>query len=119
MIYTFEIQEPYKSFLLGWEKTIEWRLNTGKFKEVIVWDILQFETWESFKVLEKSIYKTFYEMMIIEWIDKVLPDYNNIQKWVREVYYKFYSQEQEKEYWVVGLKVIILLHCKIYVNIIL
>ena len=44
-------------------------------------------------------------MMEVEWIDKVLPDYIDIQKWIEEVYYKFYSPEWEKEYWVVALKV--------------
>ena len=48
MKYDFWVQEPYKSFLLNWKKTVEWRLNKGKFGKIIPWDILFFETWEEF-----------------------------------------------------------------------
>lgn len=105
MIYDFWVQEPYKSFLLNWKKTIEWRLNKWKFKKISIWDVLEFETWEKFKVIWKIIYKSFFEMMKIEWIENVLPDYDNIQKWVEEVYYKFYSPEKENEFWVSAIKV--------------
>jgi ASC-1-like (ASCH) protein len=54
MIYDFWVQEPYKTFLLRWQKTIEWRLNKWKFQKIQVWDILELETWKQFKVLEKK-----------------------------------------------------------------
>jgi ASC-1-like (ASCH) protein len=105
MIYDFWVQEPYKSFLLNWKKTVEWRLNKGKFKNLEIGDVLEFDTWERFKVLWKREYVSFFKMMESEWVEKVLPDYADIQKWVEEVYYKFYSPKLEKEYWVVAVEV--------------
>jgi ASC-1-like (ASCH) protein len=43
-------------------------------------------------------------MISAEWIKNVLPDYENIKKWIEEVYYKFYSPELEKHHWVVSIK---------------
>lgn len=48
MIYDFWVQEPYKSFLISWEKIFEWRLNKWKFKKIKIWDFLKLETWENF-----------------------------------------------------------------------
>jgi len=105
MIYDFWVQEPYKAFLLNWKKTIEWRLNKWKFKKIEIWDILELDTWEQFKIIWKRIYKSFFDMMSKEGVEKVLPDYDNVQEGVEEVYYKFYSQEKEKEFWVSAIEV--------------
>ena len=105
MIYTFNVQEPYRSFLLDWTKTVEWRLNKGKFKKFLNWDILEFDTWEQFKILRKTEYKTFFEMMKNEWIENVLPDFKDIKEWVEKVYYKFYSPEKEKEFGILAIEV--------------
>jgi ASC-1-like (ASCH) protein len=40
---------------------------------------LEFETGEKFKILRKTEYKTFFEMMETEGIEKVLPDFTDIQ----------------------------------------
>ena len=51
------MQEPYKTFILNWEKTFEWRLNKWKFAEMQVWDILEFEnTKEKFEIISKNIF---------------------------------------------------------------
>lgn len=105
MIYDFWVQEPYKSFLLNWEKTVEWRLNKWKFAKIATWDILKMDSWEKFQVLDKRIYKSFFEMMEKEWIENVLPDKTDILDWVKTVYYKFYSPELEKKFWVSAIKV--------------
>jgi len=36
MNYNFNVAEPYKSFLLNGQKTVEGRLNKGKFKKFLV-----------------------------------------------------------------------------------
>jgi len=105
MYHTFQVQEPYKSFLLNWQKTVEWRLNKGKFAKIVPWDILCFETWEEFEVLEKNIYKSFFKMMEKEGFKNVLPDKDDIKDGVETVYYKFYSKDLEEKFWVAGVKV--------------
>jgi len=104
MKYDFWVQEPYKSFLLNWQKTVEWRLNKGKFAKIEPKDILFFETWEEFEVLEKNIYKSFFQMMEKEGLQNVLPDKKDIKNWVETVYYKFYSPELEEKFGVSAIK---------------
>ena len=104
-IIDFWVQEPYRSFILNWQKTVEWRLNKWKFQAIEVWDILKFETWEKFKVKRKWIYKSFFEMMETEWLSNVLPDKEDIQDWVETVYYKFYSKELEDKFWVAAIEI--------------
>ncbi len=36
MKYDFWVQGPYRTFLLNWQKTVEWRLNKGKFGKKIL-----------------------------------------------------------------------------------
>lgn len=102
MIYDFWVQEPYKTFLINWQKTIEWRLNKWKFKEIKNWDILLMDTWEKFEVLWTKIYETFFDMIETEGIENIIPDKKTIEEWVK-VYYKFYSKEMEKQFWVVWI----------------
>ena len=66
---------------------------------------MEFDSWEQFKILRKTEYKTFFEMMNVEWIENVLPDFENIQNWVKKVYYKFYSAEKEKEFGILAIEV--------------
>jgi len=105
MKFDFGVQEPYKSFLLNWQKTVEWRLNKWKFAKIVPWDILYFESWEEFEVSEKKAYKSFYEMMEKEGLKNVLPDKNDIKNGVETVYYKFYSKKLEEKFWVVAIKI--------------
>ena len=104
MIYDFWVQEPYKSFLISWEKIFEWRLNKWKFKKIKIWDFLKLETWENFLVKNKFSFESFYEMMKNLWFEKIIPNAKNEEEAVN-VYYKFYTKEQEKEFGVVAIEV--------------
>ena len=104
MIYDFWVQEPYRSFLLNWQKTIEWRLNKWKFQKIEIWDFLEFETWERFLVKNKYFFDSFYQMIKEKWFEKIIPDAKNIDEAV-QVYYKFYTKKQEKEFWVIWIEV--------------
>ena len=103
MIYDFWVQEPYKSFLISWEKIFEWRLNKWKFKKIKIWDFLKLETWENFLVKNKFSFESFYEMMKNLWFEKIIPNAKNEEEAVN-VYYKFYTKEQEKEFGVVAIE---------------
>lgn len=106
MIYDFWIQEPYKSFLISWEKIFEWRLNKWKFAEMKVWDFLKLEnTREKFEIISKNIFANFSKMMENLWFEKVIPDAESIDDAVNNVYYKFYSPEDEKKFWVVAIEI--------------
>ncbi|EKE15786.1 MAG: hypothetical protein ACD_11C00105G0011 [uncultured bacterium] len=102
---SINVQEPYYSFILQGKKTVEGRLNKGKFASIQVGDILELEP-EKIKlvVVEKNIYKNFREMIEKEGIGNVIPDKNDIDEAVN-VYYKFYTKEQEQEFGVVAIKI--------------
>ena len=102
-IFQANKQEPYLSLILNGIKTVEGRLNKGKFKEMQVGDLVE-TAGEIFEILEKNIYRTFKEMILSEGIENVIPDKTTIDDAVN-VYYRFYTKEQEKEFGVVAIKI--------------
>lgn len=102
---TFSVQEPYKSFILSGQKTVEWRLNKWKFADLKIWDYLKFEdTGEVLEVINLTHYPTFQSMLENEWLKHVLPWIQDIEKWVA-VYHKFYTPAQEIEFWVLAIEI--------------
>ena len=100
---TFNVQEPYRSQLLTWEKSIEWRLNKWKFVKLIPWDKIELEnTGQIFLVERIAHYKNFQTMLQQEDISKIIPWISDIQEWVA-IYHQFYTPVQEKEYWVLAI----------------
>ena len=57
-----------------------------------------------FEVIEKNIYKSFMEMIESEGVENVIPNKTSIEE-ATNVYYKFYTKEQEKEFGVVAIKI--------------
>lgn len=102
-IIQINIQEPYHSFVLCGKKTIEGRLNKGKFASVRIGDILELDPEKiKFTVIGKNIYKSFREMIEKEGMKNVVPDKSSVDE-AANVYYKFYTKEQEKEFGVVAI----------------
>jgi len=102
---TINIQEPYHSFILNGKKTAEGRLNKGKFASIQIGDVLTIEPeMIDFEVIGKNEYKTFKEMIEGEGVENVVPDKENIKD-VVNVYYKFYTKEQEKEFGVIAIQI--------------
>lgn len=63
-IISINVQEPYRSFILSGEKTVEGRLNRGKFSNLCLGDVLELEPEKAlFKIIGKNEYKTFKEMI--------------------------------------------------------
>ncbi len=106
---SLNIQEPYLSFVLNGQKTIEGRLNKGKFKNLKIGDILLIGADAKRFLIEKTtIYKSFREMIEKEGIKNVIPDKENIED-AEAVYYKFYTKEQEEEFGILAIKIKLIL----------
>lgn len=102
---TTNIQEPYTSFVVDGQKTVEGRLNRGKFAALEVGDIMEMNDERTpFVVMAKTVYPTFCEMLEAEGIANVLPDQYSLDRGV-DVYRKFYSEEEEREFGVVALRI--------------
>ena len=104
MKYSFSVQEPYKSFLLNWQKTIEWRLNKWKYAEIQKWDILQFDTGESFVVENVTKHNSFIDMIKEFGRENIIPD-SQTDEDANDVYYTIYTPEDEEKYWVCAIHV--------------
>ena len=99
------VQEPYLSFILNGQKTVEGRLNKGKFKDLRVGDQLSIGRNEKlFTIKQVNYYGSFRNMIIGEGVKNVIPDKNTVED-AEAVYYKFYTKEQEKEFGVVAIRI--------------
>ena len=97
------VQEPYATYILNGTKTVEGRLNKGKFAEAQVGDHVLLNESVNFLIVAKTAYLSFKEMIESEGLKNVIPNVETVDLAV-QVYYKFYTSEQEKEFGVVALK---------------
>ncbi len=95
-------QEPYFSYILSGKKTVEGRLNKGKFLEMQVGDILKVNGSAEFIIIGKNVYTSFKEMIESEGLKNVIPDAVDVDEAV-SVYRQFYSVEDELKYGVVAI----------------
>ena len=103
MIINISVQEPYFSHILDGKKTIEGRLNKGKFLDIKAGDTLMINNQVEYIVEDKKQYSSFKEMLVNEGIENVVPEVKDNDEAV-DVYYKFYTKEDEDKFGVVGIK---------------
>lgn len=97
--------EPYASFVCDGQKTVEGRLNRGKFAELEVGDVIEMNDERTpFEVVSKTSYATFRAMLEAEGIANVLPDKYTLDAGV-EVYYKFYTLEEERMHGALAIRI--------------
>jgi ASC-1-like (ASCH) protein len=105
MIITVHKQEPYKSFVISSQKTVEGRLNRGKFAKLQVGDYIQLLPEKIlFEVVGKKVYPNFKTMIKAEGLANTIPDKKTISEAVK-VYYQYYTKAEEKEFGVVAIRV--------------
>lgn len=106
-IFKERVREPWFSFIKKGVKTVEGRLDGGKFKGIKKGDIV---TWTNDEkhvdtvVTDVVRYDSFKDMLKEETVDATLPGIERIDDGV-EVYRKFYSEEKEMEKGVLAIKV--------------
>ncbi len=102
---SINVKEPYYSFIVKGQKTVEGRLNKGKFASIQKGDIIVLAPDNiEFKIIKKNIYKSFKEMIESEGVKNVIPDKTDIKE-AADVYYKFYTKNQEEEFGVAAIKI--------------
>lgn len=107
--YNMNVQDPWFTFIKDGKKTVEGRLNKGKFAELKINDIV---TWINgnreckTKIRHINKYNSFKEMLEKEGLDKVLPSIESINDGV-QVYRKFYTEEDEKTYGVLAIRLLL------------
>jgi ASC-1-like (ASCH) protein len=105
----FNVSEPWFSLIYIGLKTVEGRKNTGRFKEMKVGDIIEWQNNDfkprsiKTKIVGKSEYKTFKEYLETEGLEKCLPSIPTIEDGL-SVYYKYYTKKDEEMYGVVAIR---------------
>ncbi len=102
--YEINVQEPYFTFIKEGRKTVEGRLNKGKFLEIKVGDEILLNNELKLKVTDKKIYSSFKSMIETEGAEKVIPNAQNIDE-AEAVYYKFYTKEDERTFGVAAIHI--------------
>ena len=108
--YTKNVGEPWFSLIKLGLKSVEGRLNKGEFSkfkknDVVVWTNNDFGNLRSVKTKIKSIrkYKTFNDYLSKEGLENCLPGFENIKNG-ENVYYKYYSKENEEEFGILAIR---------------
>lgn len=111
--YNIHVSEPWFSLIKLGLKSIEGRKNKGKFKEMKVDDVVEWNNNDfgerSFKskILRKQEYKTFQEYLETEGLDKCLPGIDTLEEGVN-VYYNYFTKEDEQNFGVIAIELEIL-----------
>lgn len=100
----FNVQEPYYTFIMNGVKTVEGRLDKGKFSTLKLGDRLNLNNQALFEVVAVIPYSSFRAMIEAEGIEHVIPDKKTLDEAV-QVYYRFYTPEQEKEFGVLAVRI--------------
>lgn len=107
--YIEHLSEPWFTLISLGLKTVEGRKNKGKFKEMVVGDIVE---WVNRDFLERSVlteitgkaeYQTFEEYLENEGLDNCLPGMPDINHGL-SVYFKYFTKEEELEFGVVAIR---------------
>lgn len=107
--HKFNVSEPWFTLISLGLKKVEGRKNTGKFKEMRVGEIIEWQnndfTHRSVKtrIIGKMVYKSFRDYLEKEGLNNCLPGIPNIEDGV-SVYYKYYTKEDENNYGVVAIR---------------
>jgi ASC-1-like (ASCH) protein len=103
-IYEVNVQEPYFTHIKNGIKKVEGRLNKSKFLEMKIGDEILLNEEVKLEITNKTIYKSFKEMIAFEGIKNVIPDAKSLDE-AEGVYYKFYSKEDENSFGVSAIEV--------------
>ena len=107
--YIENVSEPWFSLILLGLKIVEGRKNKGRFKDMKVGDIVEWKNNDFMprsvltEIVGKAEYPTFREYLETEGLEKCLPSIQSIDNGL-DVYYKYYTKEDEKEFGVVAIR---------------
>jgi ASC-1-like (ASCH) protein len=103
-VFEINMQEPFFTQIKNGIKKVEGRLNKSKFLEMKVGDEILLNEEVKLEITNKTIYKTFRDMIVFEGVKNVIPDAKSLDE-AEAVYYKFYSKEDEASFGVSAIEV--------------
>ncbi len=106
-IKEINVQNPWFQYIKNKDKKIEGRLNKGIFKSFVKGEKIKIVNGNDFviaKIKKIRKYNSFEEYLTQEGLRKTLPNINTIQQGC-DIYYKFYTKEQEKEFGILAIEI--------------
>lgn len=105
-IYT--IREPWFTLIGQKKKTIEGRLNKGRYKHLKKDDIMFFKTPNKNEIIKTKIinleyYSKFKDYLLMEGIKNTLPGIKTLEEGI-DIYYKYYNKSSRVKYNVVAIE---------------
>jgi ASC-1-like (ASCH) protein len=106
--YLLHLSEPWFSLVMLGHKKVEGRKNKGNFKDMKIGEIIEWFNDDfgmrkiKTRIIGKNTYSTFQEYLESEGLTNCLPSILDIESGVN-VYYKYYTKEEEKEFGVVAI----------------
>ena len=108
--YRENVSEPWFTLISLGIKTIEGRLNKNRFKEMKISDIVEWSNNDFgprsvlTRIVKKTNYDSFENYLRTEGMYKCLPGIDGVPNGLN-VYYKYYTKENEKEFGVIAIQV--------------
>lgn len=101
------VSEPWFSYIKNKKKVIEGRLNKGVFSTLNKGDIIIFVNNDKqikVKIRKITKYNSFKEYLTQEGLKRTLPNINSIEDGCN-IYYKYYTKEQENEFKILAIHI--------------
>ncbi len=104
------LSEPWFSLITLGLKTIEGRLNKGRFAsmkvgDIIIWHNEDFKAREIYtKIVAKRTYKCFSEYLKEEGLKNCLPGILSLEHGL-SVYYKYFTRADEDKYGIIAIEI--------------
>lgn len=108
--YNEHLSEPWFSLISLGLKTIEGRKNKGRFKDMQVGDIIEWNNSDFLPrsittiIKRKAVYNTFEEYLQTEGLQNCIPGIPSMEHGL-SIYYKYFTKEDEAEYGVVAIEI--------------
>jgi len=100
-----DVQEPYLSLIKSGKKIIEGRLGKDKYLNLKKGDLIKINNLE-IEIGKVEKYSSFKEMLIMEGVKNIIPDAKDLDSAI-QIYYKFYKPEDEDQFGVVAIFLIL------------
>jgi len=106
-LHILHVDDVWLNYVLSGRKVVEGRLYDDKRREISVGDCIILRNNDDSRecyvyVKYMHIYPSFKDMLLSEGVNRVLPSISDVDEGVN-VYYKYYSREDEERYGVVAI----------------
>lgn len=108
IVHECTVKEEYFNYIKSGKKTVEGRINTGKFATFKKGDRLKFLTSNetiTCEILDVNKYENFKDMLTVEGVRNCLPNVSSVPKGVQKYHQIPNYKERAREFGVLAIKI--------------